>query len=528
MPTVEMMEDQTLGDYLEQTCSQFLNNSAYFCNNRTLSFDQLEKKSRRLAHWFQTVAKLDEGDRVAIQLPNINEYPIVVFAALRVGLVVVNTNPLYTTREMKHQFNDSGVKAIVILDELSPKLSEIIEETEIKNVITVCVNDFYDFNNDNEKYAYLYPVTTLVDIINGYLPENLISPQTKPSDIAIIQYTGGTTGVSKGACLTHKNILSNVDQINDRLKQRRVIGKDIFVCPLPLYHIYAFTINMMYVAGTGGLNLLIKKPQDVNEFLNAMKKHAFTSFVGINSLFVSLCADSRFRELDFSHLKLTMSGGATLTSSVVDIWRETTGIVITEAYGLSETSPVATYNIPGKEEIGTVGQAVINTDVHIIDPDDNRLPSGQEGEIIIRGPQVMKGYWQSPVETKNAFTSDGFFKTGDIGVIQPSGAIKIVDRIKDMILVSGFNVYPNEIENILTNNDAVMEAAVIGKPCIKTGESVWAYITISKDITIDEITSYCKEFLTPYKVPKHILIVDSLPKSTVGKILRRELRDTQK
>jgi len=515
----------TLGQYLEQTASRFLDKPAYYCNNTILSFDELEKKSRRLAHWFQTIAHLSEGDRIVIQLPNINEYPVAVFAALRAGLVVVNTNPMYTTREMKHQFNDCGAKAIIILDEISEKLANILDQTQIEYVITVSLHDFYDSQAENDHYSYLHPAISLVNILNSPLPEKLTPPKTQASDIAMIQYTGGTTGVSKGACLTHSNVLANVVQLKSRFGQYCDDGKEIFVCPLPLYHIYAFTVNMMFVAGIGGLNLLIQKPQNPNEFIEAMLKFPFTGLSGINTLFVNLCQNDAFKKLDFSHLKVTLSGGSTLTSAAASIWQQTTGVTITEGYGLSETAPVVAFNRPGKEEIGTVGHPMLDTNIHIIDAQGNNLPNGQEGELVVQGPQVMLGYWQREAETKATFTADGFFKTGDVGVIQPSGTVKIVDRLKDMILVSGFNVYPNEVENVLTNHHAITEAAVVGKPCDKTGESVWAYVITSSEVTLDEITPHCKDQLTSYKVPKHITIVDSLPKSTVGKILRRELRN---
>jgi len=520
----EEVKNLTLGQYLEQTTNCYKNKPAYVCNNIVLSFDELEKKSRRLAYWFQSMAKLTEGDRVAIQLPNINEYPIAVFAALRAGLIIVNTNPMYTSREMKHQFTDSGAKAIIILDELIDKLSSFIEETDIEHVVTVSLCDFYENDESTRAKICPNPQNCFSTIINLELPESLIGVATKPSDIALIQYTGGTTGVSKGASLTHKNILSNVLQLKERFENIVFGDNEVFVSPLPLYHIYAFTVNMMCFFGLGGVNLLIQKPQSVDEFVDVMQRYKATGFVGINTLFVNLCQSEIFRKLNFSHLKFTLSGGSTLTDDASNIWIETTNTTITEGYGLSETAPAISFNKPQEEEVGTVGKPTFDTTIRIIDKEANELPDGQEGEITVKGPQVMKGYWQREKETQAVFTPDGYFKTGDVGVFLPSGSLKIVDRIKDMILVSGFNVYPNEIENILTLHNKVIEAAVVGKPSDKTGEAVWAYVVVSGEVTPEEIQRYCREQLTSYKVPKHIVILDSLPKSTVGKILRRELK----
>ena len=347
---------------------------------------------------------------------------------------------------------------------------------------------------------------------------------TSLGDLAMLQYTGGTTGVSKGAALSHNNVLSNCIQMLERIGDGFKDGEEVLVCPLPLYHIYAFTVGMMALFAKGSQIILIPNPRDIDGFIQTLKPHRISAFMGINTLFVGLGRHPEFAKLDFSRLHLTMSGGTALTQAAVSIWKDVTGNMITEGYGLSETAPVVSFNIPGKEEIGTVGHELLDTEVALLDTYDKPVADGESGQIAVRGPQVMMGYWQRDDETAKVMTEDGFFKTGDIGIRTESGAIKIVDRLKDMIIVSGFNVYPNEIEDILTSHPDVMEAAVVGKPDDKTGERVCAFITVSQTVNHDDIIAFCKTHLTNYKVPKSITILDELPKSTVGKILRRELR----
>ena len=405
---------------------------------------------------------LKAGDRVALQLPNCLEFSIAAYAVLRAGLVLVNTNPLYTSREMHYQFSDSGAKAIVILDVALDRLATIVGDTDIEQVIAVHSNA--DVNSEISGLVSFEKIQSdLSDEVN-FEPA-----QINPQDIALIQYTGGTTGVSKGACLSHANILANVEQMKERFENVITAGEEIFVCPLPLYHIYAFTVNLVLGAGLGFNISLISNPQDPHEFISSMGQQKFTMFAGLNTLFVGLSAFKPFTELDFSHLKLTISGGTTLTQAAADTWHKTTGSTISEGYGLSETSPVVAFNSPGNEELGTVGLPLIDTKIRIAGNNDQALPQGEEGEILIKGPQVMSGYWQRPEETAKVMTADGYFKTGDVGRIEPSGALKIVDRLKDMIIVSGFNVYPNEVEHVLTQHASVAEAAVIGKPSDKTG-----------------------------------------------------------
>ena len=514
-----MNKIETLGDFVESAMDRYADKVAFQCAGHRLTFTELERLSRHVAVWLQ--ARFNSGDRIAIQLPNINQYPIIAMGILRAGMVVVNTNPLYTPREMKHQFKDSGAKALFILSPLLGALSQILDDTLLSDVVAV---DPVDLIKEPEPQKDCY---RLYDVLKS-TPSGLLATRTGQTgnDIAMLQYTGGTTGAAKGACLTHLNLLSNIEQIRHRLSPVCTEGQELFVCPLPLYHIYAFTVNLLYLLGIGACNVLIPNPRDIDGFVNQLKEHSFTGMSGINTLFLGLMAHEQFRELDFSHLKMTISGGTTLVADVANLWTKVTGSSITEGYGLTETSPVALFNIPGQEEIGAIGVPVKDTEVAIRDGKGEPVKQGVAGELLVRGPQVMMGYWQNRQATANAFTHDGFFKTGDIALQQANGNYKIVDRLKDMILVSGFNVYPNEIEGVLSSHANVMETAVVGGPSVKTGEEVLAYVTTSGEVTSETLLAYCRENLTAYKVPKKITILDELPKSAVGKILRRELRNT--
>lgn len=513
-----MSKSNTLGDFVEKVMDKYCDLPAYQCAGEVITYMELEEKSRALAGWLQT--RLTQGDRVAIQLPNINEYPIAAMAVLRAGMVLVNTNPLYTPREMQHQFSDSGAKAVIILSSLIPNLNKIIADTEIQNVITVGAVDKALFQ-DNAEY------TSLSDAVNSAEDSVLVGRSfVSPDSVALLQYTGGTTGVAKGAMLTHRNILSNVKQVKERLKDVCNEGEETFICPLPLYHIYAFTVNMIFMFGEGNLNVLIPNPRDISAFVGQIEKIKFTGMSGINTLFVGLCSNEQFKKLDFSTLKLTISGGTSLVPEVAKKWIQTTGSTITEGYGLTETSPVAVFNTPGNEDIGSIGHPVINTVVDIRDLDGKSLGIGEAGELLIKGPQVMGGYWHRPDATQDAFTEDGFFRTGDIAIRKENGNLCIVDRLKDMILVSGFNVYPNEIEAVLCAHPKVLEAAVVGRKCDKSGEEVLAFVTVYEAVSEKELLKHCRENLTGYKVPKSINLLEEMPKSTVGKILRRELRCT--
>uniref|UniRef100_UPI001865DE25 AMP-binding protein n=1 Tax=Microbulbifer hainanensis TaxID=2735675 RepID=UPI001865DE25 len=501
-------------------CNKFSDKPAYHCLGQTLTFAQLEEKSRSLAQWLQYECGLQPGDRIAIQLPNITQYPIAAYAALRAGLVVVNTNPLYTPREMKHQFTDAGARVLVILSDMLPKFEEIKADTDIEHVLVTGAADLIAPPKDKAHGYHDF----VAAIEQGAALPALQPVSATRADIAVLQYTGGTTGVAKGAALTHENILANAAQMLDRITQRCDECKEIFVCPLPLYHIYAFTVNMLALFSLGAMNVLIPNPRDLDGFVKTIKPFKFTGLAGINTLFVGLCRHPEFQQLDFSSLKVTFSGGAALTRTAAELWQSVTGCTVTEGYGLSETSPVATLNNFGVEEIGTVGTPLIGTRVEAWDENDQPLPVGEVGELVISGPQVMQGYWQRPEETAKVMRN-GFFRTGDMGMVQANGNIRIVDRLKDMVIVSGFNVYPNEIEDVLSSHPQIVEAAVTGTTDEKTGEAVVAHVVLAEAISAQDIVDFCRKELTAYKVPKHVVIHRELPKSTVGKILRRELRD---
>lgn len=510
-----------LADYIEQVFERFADRPAYTALGQTLTFNEIDQKSAALARFLVHEAKLSPGTKVAIQLPNLIQNPIAVYGALRAGLVVVNTNPLYTEREMTHQFTDSDAKALIILSDLLPKFENIKAQTAITTVIATSATELLDAST----VPNIAGTISLTEAVKkGEALPSFTRASSSLEDLAMLQYTGGTTGVSKGAALSHKNVLANCIQMLERIGDGFKDGEEVLVCPLPLYHIYAFTVGMMALFSKGSQIILIPNPRDIDGFIQTLKPHTISSFMGINTLFVGLGRHPEFAKLDFSKLHLTMSGGTALTQAAVSIWKDVTGNTITEGYGLSETAPVVSFNIPGKEEIGTVGLELLSTEVALLDNNDTPVPEGESGQIAVRGPQVMMGYWQRDDETAKVMTQDGFFKTGDIGIRTESGAIKIVDRLKDMIIVSGFNVYPNEIEDVLTSHPDVMEAAVVGKPDEKTGERVCAFITVSKAVENDDITAFCKQHLTNYKIPKTITVLDELPKSTVGKILRRELR----
>jgi long-chain acyl-CoA synthetase len=521
---------------LKQSCQRFANKPAFSNLGKTITYGELYELSGAFAAYLQQHTDLKPGDRIAVQLPNVLQYPVAVFGAIRVGLIVVNTNPLYTAREMEHQFNDSGAKALVCLANMAHLAEKVVPKTAVKHVIVTEVADLLPplkrlLINSVIKYVKkMVPAYHLPKAIkfNDVLAKghgqavNEVSPAS--SDVAVLQYTGGTTGVAKGAMLTHRNLVANMLQCKALMGSNLNEGCEILITPLPLYHIYAFTVNMLALFNLGAMNVLIPNPRDLDGFVKTIQPFKFTGLAGINTLFVGLCRHPDFKALDFSSLKLTFSGGSALTSSAAKLWQSVTGCPVTEGWGLSETSPVATLNQFGAEELGTVGAPLIGTEVQAWDEEGNPLAIGEVGELVIRGPQVMQGYWNRPEETAKSM-KDGFFRTGDVGVVQENGNIKIVDRLKDMIIVSGFNVYPNEIEDVLSRHPSVVEAAVVGKPDDKTGEAVCAHVALSEDVPVNDIIAFCREELTAYKVPKHVIVHAELPKSTVGKILRRELRD---
>lgn len=527
----------TITALLADVVARFADKPAYTCMGHTLTYGDLDRLSQQFAAYLQHHTDLEPGDRIAIQLPNVLQYPVVVYGALRAGLVVVNTNPLYTPREMEHQFSDAGAKAVVILANMAHKLEEVLSQTPVRHVIITELADLHPplrrlFINSAAKYLkkmvppYSLPRALSLRWALARGAESHFTPVTRtPEDIAVLQYTGGTTGVAKGAMLTHANLLANMRQCEVFMHKAGIAeAHETAVAPLPLYHIYAFMLHCLLLPLSGNHSLLIPNPRDIPAFVATLAKQPFTVFVGINTLFVALLNDLRFRALDFSRLKLTLSGGMALTESAARHWQEATGCAVLEGYGLTEASPVLTINPPGHARVGTIGIPMPDTAIRITDDNGFELPPGEAGELCARGPQVMKGYWQRAEATRETII-DGWLHTGDIAVVDADGYIRIVDRKKDMIIVSGFNVYPNEIENVMSAHPDIVECAAVGVPDAVSGEAVKLFVvprTLTLDV--DQVKAFAREQLTGYKVPRHVEFRDSLPKSNVGKILRRELR----
>jgi long-chain acyl-CoA synthetase len=513
-----------ISDILAKACQDYGDKPAFSCGADTLGFNALAARADAFARYLRGSAGLEPGDRLAIQLPNLLQYTIAIFGALKAGLVIVNANPQYTAYETRHQFADSGAKAVVVLDKLVPLVRKIQGETEIELLIVTSLDDYANPEYASEASDEVRFMQALRE--GEKLPA--VQPERDLDDLALLQYTGGTTGVSKGAMLTHRNILSNVLQATNIIRPGDVeYGNEVRVSPLPLYHIFAFTANCIASVATGFHSILITNPRDLDGMFVDLKRHKITLLTGINSLFVSLMAHPEFDSVDFSRLKWVNSGGAPLNTEIAKRWLARTGSVIREGYGLTETSPVvvaSTAFTPYKE--GVIGRAVIDTEMRTVDDDGKETPRGEPGELLIRGPQVMQGYWQRPHETAESFTDDGWFKTGDVGVIDEEGFLKLVDRKKDMILVSGFNVYPNEIEDAVMRHPGIRECVAVGIEDEKKGEAIKLFVSLhDASLGKDAIIAHCREHLTGYKVPSHVEIRDDLPKSTVGKLLRRVLRD---
>ncbi|GAB4352386.1 MAG: long-chain fatty acid--CoA ligase [Oricola sp.] len=530
----------SLADMVERCCAKYADRPAYSCMDKTLTYAQLDAASHAFAAYLQS-AGLEKGDRVALMMPNILQYPVALYGVLRAGMTVVNVNPLYTPRELEHQLNDSGAKAIVILENFAHTLQQVSGKTGVKHMIVTSMGDLMGLkghivNFVVRKVKKMVPAWSLPGhvafkaALAAGRGKVLAPVELGHADIAFLQYTGGTTGVSKGATLTHGNILANVQQnthwVDVAYRARGKPDQITYMCALPLYHIFALTVNSICGMDQGGHNVLIPNPRDIPAFVKEMAKYEWNFFAGLNTLFNALINNEDFRKLDFSHVRLVMGGGMAVQKPVADRWRDITGTIIYEGYGLSETSPVATANRFDSEEFtGTIGLPLPSTDIAIRDEDGNDVPLGEVGEICIRGPQVMAGYWNRPDETAKVMTEDGFFRSGDMGFMDEAGRTKIVDRKKDMILVSGFNVYPNEVEEVAASHPGILEAAAIGVPDAHSGEVVKLFVVRKDDSVTEEVVkAHCAANLTGYKRPKYVEFRDELPKTNVGKILRRELR----
>lgn len=513
----------------EKAIESYRNKPAFQNFGASLSFGDIDRLSKNFAAYLQTELGLKKGDRLAIMCPNIMAFPVTLLTSIRSGLVQVNVNPMYTPRELKHQLNDADVDTIVIYSGSTPVLAEIIGETKIKNVIVANLGDC-----GNPALPSPPPDPRLdnniefLDALSKGESLSFSAPAITGDDLVFLQYTGGTTGLSKGAMLSHRNIVANIIGFEEVSCGEILDGEEVVITALPLYHIFALTVNCLVYFMHGGTNVLITDPRNMETFVQTLAAYKFTMITGVNSLFVGLLHTPGFKDLDFSALRLTGGGGTSIIEAVSDQWHKVTGRHIKEGYGLSETSPVVTFNPRHVEDFtNSIGVPLPSTDVSIRDDENNELGIGEPGELCVKGPQVMQGYWRKPEETAAVTTPDGYFRTGDIAVMDEKGFFKIVDRKKDMILVSGFNVYPNEIEAVAAGAEGVMETACIGVPDEKTDEAVKLFVVRSEgsSVTADEIEAYCRKNLTAYKVPKEIVFVDALPKTPVGKILRRELRD---
>jgi len=527
-----------LSQVIDNFCSEHAQLPAFTCIGRTLSYSEVNELSDRFAYYLVTQTNLKPGDRIAIQLPNILQFPIAFYGATRAGLVVVNTNPLYTAQEMAHQFKDSGVKGILILSNFCDKLEKILPETDIETIIVTQFGDLQKplkrlFLNIAMKYIRkLVPAFSLsktIDfhaVINKPVPSFSYPEAGEGDDIALILYTGGTTGFAKGAMLSHNNLITNMMQLRSRCLGVIEDKIENILAPLPMYHSYAFLLHCLTMPYAGNHNILVTNPRDIGALINLFKQWSVSGFVGINTLYLALLRHKDFPSIDFSTMKFCGAGGMAMTTSVSEEWTKATNSPIYEGYGLTECSPVVAVNIPGKERVGTVGPVVPETETKVMSDDGVEVAAGERGELWVRGPQVMKGYWEAEEETAEALTSDGWFKTGDYVEISDDGYISIVDRKKDMILVSGFNVFPNEIEDWVNRHPDVLESAAIGVPSEKTGESVKLFIVPSqKDVNIESVRAHCKEGLTAYKLPREFVLIEDIPKSLIGKILHRELRE---
>jgi long-chain acyl-CoA synthetase len=534
--------DENLVTMLEHSFRSYRDRPSFSCMGRTLSYGQIDEMSAAFGAWLQKESGLAPGARVAIMLPNVLQYPVALFGALRAGMVVVNVNPLYTPRELEHQLKDSQAEAIVVLENFAATLEKVIRETPVKRVIVTGMGDLLGgprsmvVNFVVRRLKKLVPPYSLpghqrlADVLQAGGGMKLSPFHPRHEDVAFLQYTGGTTGPSKGAMLTQGSVYANVLQMAALIDPYIRQGEEIVITALPLYHIYALVVNCMCFVRIGGHNVLITNPRDLQGFIKELSRWDFTAFFGVNTLYNSLLHEPGFSRLDFSHLKLAGGGGMAIQSAVATRWHELTGQLLQEGYGLTECSPVVCFNLKSQKEVytGSVGVPVPSTEISIRDESGQEVPIGESGELCVRGPQVMKGYWGREDATAEVFYPDGFLRTGDIATVDEKGYVRIVDRAKDMILVSGFNVYPCEVEDVVTRHPGVLEAACIGVPDERSGERVKIFVVPKpgKTATAEDIVAYCREHLTGYKVPREVEFRDELPKTNVGKILRRALRES--
>ena len=536
---IDITQYSSISDVFRQSVEKFAHQPAFQNMGKTLTYAEVGKLAENFASYLQNVLKLPRGERVAIMLPNLLQYPIALFGILQAGLVAVNTNPLYTPRELEHQLKDSGATTIIVLENFANTLELVLPRTQIKHVIVASVGEMFGFFKGTLMNFVLRKIKKMVPEyrISGAIPfqttlkegaAHTFRPVTLTrEDTALLQYTGGTTGVAKGAVLSHGNICANMLQAKEWIKIQLREGKETVIAALPLYHIFALTVNLMIFTNAGSKIILITNPRDMKGFIGELKKERISVFIGVNTLFNGMVNQPDFATVDFSNLRLTLGGGMATQKAVAEKWKKITGTPIVEAYGLTEASPGVCCNPLNIEAYsGGIGLPVPSTEVELRDADGKEVGVGQPGELWVRGPQVMKGYWNRPEETAKTIDARGFLETGDIAVMDEKGWLKLVDRKKDLIVVSGFNVYPNEIEEVVSHNDKVMEVACIGVPNEKTGEALKVFV-VKKDpsLTKEELIEFCRTELTAYKVPKDIEFRDELPKSNVGKILRRELRE---
>jgi len=537
-PDIDTNKYNSIIDIFEQSIKKYPQHRAFSNYGKVLTYTEIEQETRSLAAYLQKTLLLKKGDRIAIMMPNLLQNPVSIFASLRAGLTIVNTNPLYTARELHHQLEDSAAKAIIVVENFAQTVQKAIDGTQVEHIIVTKMGDLLDFPKSLvvnfvvkhlKKMVPKYSLPNAVKFKDALLKgsqQNLTPPGINHQDIAFLQYTGGTTGVAKGAVLTHKNMVANMLQASEWIKNDIKLGEEIIITALPLYHIFSLTANCLVFMESGAENVLITNPRDFNGFVKELKTIPFTAITGVNTLFTALINTPGFADVDFSNLKISLGGGMSVQAVVAAQWKQITGCTLVEAFGLSETSPAVCINpLNLKQYNGSIGLPISSTDCRLIDKNGDLSSNGEAGELCVKGPQVMREYWNRPEETANVLSSDGWLKTGDIAKMDGNGFFYIVDRIKDMILVSGFNVYPNEVESVIAAHTGVLECGVIGVPDEKRGEAVKAFV-VRTDLTLteDELLTYCKENLTGYKTPDKIVFIQELPKTNVGKVLRRELR----